>query len=116
MDGWPDSGLVPRQLSGRHERAGMAGPADGQGRVEVPAARELFCMDRGLRTGAEADEPTVGDELGRTPERFWSEVKSTSRKHLRTLSSQLLLDGSPIRMGHRHHLAGGGLFEASHAT
>src|SRR5260370_33115831 len=27
-------------------------------------------MDRGLRTGAEADEPTVGDELGRTPERF----------------------------------------------
>src|SRR4030095_16304807 len=115
MDVRADSNVVPLQYSGRRKRPGMAGATDGQRRVEVPTTRELFCMDRGLHTGPEADEPAVRDELGRTPERFCSAVESTSRRYLRTLSSQLLLDGSPVRMGHRRHLPGGKLFEASHA-
>jgi hypothetical protein len=57
MDVRADSDVVPLQHSGRRERPGMAGPTDGQGRVEVPATGELFCVDRRLRAGPEAAEP-----------------------------------------------------------
>src|SRR5260370_24210230 len=116
MDVRSDSDVVPLQHSGRRERPGMVGPTDGQGRVEVPPAGELFCVDRRLRAGPEAAEPAVRDELARTLERFCPAVESTSRRYLRTLSSGLLLDGSPVRMGHRPHFSADGLFKASHAT
>src|SRR6516225_4601170 len=93
----------------------MASPTDGQGRAEVPTAGKLFCMDRGLRTGPEVDDPAVGDELGRTPRRLGAAVESESRKYLRRLSSQLLLDGAPVRMGYRHNLPACGLFKAPDA-
>src|SRR5438128_11411664 len=50
-----DSDVVSLQHSGGPERAGMAGPANGQARDEVPAAGELLCVDRGLWTSPEAD-------------------------------------------------------------
>src|SRR5271165_4875900 len=63
LDARPHPDLVPVQHTGRAERAGMAGSADGSRRAEIRAARQLLCVDGGLWTGAETDEPTGGEEL-----------------------------------------------------
>src|ERR1700722_12482717 len=64
LDARQNPDLVSLQYSGSAERAGMAGPANEPGRIEVRAAGELFCLAGGLSAGAGADEPAVREELG----------------------------------------------------
>ena len=80
----------------------MAGPANGSAGAKVPPAEKLLGVEGGLGAGPEAPEPAVGDGLGRTVKRFGPAVEPGSRKHLRTVSGQLLLDLLAIGVGHRY--------------
>ena len=91
----PHPDLVSLQYPGGAKRAGMAGPADGQGAVAVPAAGELLRLDlRDYRPGAgtagagswENGWAELLDALG-TPAR----IRST-RNISPALSGQLLLN------------------------
>src|SRR5712691_11413202 len=80
------------------ERSGVAEPTNGSGGTPVPAAGQLLCVDRGLGASPNADEPAVGEKLGRTAEWIRGPVESGSRPHVRALPHQLLLDGVPNRV------------------
>src|ERR1039458_9947494 len=82
------------------------------GRHCLPAAGELFRVDRGLCAGAGTDETAVGDQLGRPAERLsravgdklggpvkglGREVKPGAQKHFkRNLSGRLFLAFSSV--------------------
>src|ERR1022692_3824858 len=88
----------------------MAGAADGPGGIALPAAGELFRVDRGLCAGAGTDKTAVGDQLGRPAERLSRAVESGAREHLhQKLHGQLLLDLSSVGVGHGCHFPTGGL-------
>src|SRR6202022_951445 len=105
--------LVSLQYPDRAEWAGMAGPANGHGEVAIPATGELLCLDGGLGASPEFAGAAIGDQLGRTAERFRQPVASGSRTHLRTVPVQLLLDRVSVGVGQRHHVSRGGVFEAA---
>src|ERR1017187_1134857 len=76
----------------------------------LPAAGELFRVDRGLCGGGGTDETAVGAQLGRPAERLSRAVESGAREHLqRELYGQLLLDLSSVGVGHGCHFPTGGL-------
>src|ERR1035441_6474839 len=86
----PDLVSIPH--SGGAEWQGVAGTADAAGEAEVPASRQLFRLDRGLRAGASAAGATSADALGRVIGGLGPTVKSPARIDFCEVSNGLLLD------------------------